>query len=307
MASRRVTVFGGTGFLGRRIVRHLHDAGFAVRAASRRRDRSRSLFSGDAPDIEIVSADVNDDGSVTRAVDGTWAVVNAVSLYLEHGQHTFRAVHVEAARRVAVLASQAGAAALVHISGIGADAGSASRYISSRGQGEAAVRDAFPAARLIRPAVMFGAGDAFLTPLLGMLRRMPAFPLFGNGNTRLQPAYVEDVAEAVVRVLQAATTHQVYELAGPRTYTYHELLRTVAETVGARPVLVPIPFGVWHVLGYAAEMLPNPLITRNQVELMEQDNVAAADAAGFAALQISPRAIEDILPQMLQEAEKVRA
>jgi NADH dehydrogenase len=302
MVSQRVTVLGGTGFLGRRIVRHLHDAGFVVRAASRHRDRSRSLFSGDAPDIEIVAADVNDDGAVTRAVDGAWAVVNTVSLYSERGQYTFRSVHVEAARRVTVLARQAGAEALVHISGIGADAGSASRYISSRGQGEAAVRDAFPAAKLIRPAVMFGPGDALLTPLLGMLRRMPAFPLFGSGNTRLQPAYVEDVAEAVVRVLQTATARQVYELAGPRIYTYQQLLRTVAETVGARPVLVPIPFGLWRLVGYAAEMLPSPLITRNQVELMEKDNVAAADAPGFAALQISPRAVEDILPQMAEKA-----
>ena len=155
MSLRRVTVFGGTGFLGRRIVRHLQDADFAVWIASRHLDRRRSLFSGDVSGIDTFRADVNDDGSVASAVSGAWAVVNAVSLYVEHGQRTFQSVHVEAAQRVAMLARQAGVETLVHISGIGADAGSASPYIRSRGRGEAAALDAFASAKLIRPAVMF--------------------------------------------------------------------------------------------------------------------------------------------------------
>ena len=158
MSSQHVTVFGGTGFLGRRIVRHLHDADFAVRIAARHPERGRLLFSGDVPDIETVCADANDEASVATAVSGAWAVVNALSLYVEHGSCTFQSVHVKAARRVALLAHQAGAETLVHVSGIGADAGSASPYIRSRGEGEAAVRDAFPSARVIRPAVMFGSG-----------------------------------------------------------------------------------------------------------------------------------------------------
>lgn len=300
MPSRHATVFGGTGFLGRRIVRHLCDAGFIVRVASRHHDRCRLLFSSAVGGIESVTADVNDEGSVRGAVNGAWAVVNAVSLYTEHGQHTYRSVHVRAARRVAMLAREAGSKILIHISGIGADAGSLSRYIRSLRQGEAAVLDAFSSTKVIRPAVMFGPGDAFLTPLLAMLRQMPAFPLFGGGQTKLQPAYVEDVAEAIVRVLQTPTAHQVYELAGPQIYTYRELLRNVGASAGARPVLVPVPFRLWHMLGYAAEILPNPPITRSQVELMEQDNLPAPYAPGFAALQISPKAIEDILAQIMQ-------
>ena len=236
MSCRRVTVFGGTGFLGRRIVRHLQDADFAVRIASRHPDRDRSLFSRDVSGIDPFRADVDADGSVASAVSGAWAVVNAVSLYVEHEQRTFQSVHVEAARRVAMLARRAGVETLVHISGIGADARSASPYIRSRGRGEAAALDAFPAAKLIRPAVMFGPGDAFLTPLLTMLRHMPVFPMFGSGETRLQPAYVEDVAEAIVRVLRAPAVRQLYELAGPRVYTYQELLRTIAASVGTRPL-----------------------------------------------------------------------
>ena len=237
MSSQLVTVFGGTGFLGRRIVRHLHDADFAVRIASRHPDRGRSLFSGEASNIEMVRADANDDASVATAVSGSWAVVNAVSLYLERGKHTFQSVHVAAAGRVAAMAHREGSERIGHVSGIGADARSASPYIRSRGEGEAAVRRVFPSATLIRPAVMFGPGDAFLTPLSAMLRHAPIFPLFGRGATRLQPAYVEDVAEAIVRALKAPAAGLHYELAGPRVYTYAELLTTIADAGGqeARP------------------------------------------------------------------------
>ena len=290
-------------FSARRIVRHLLDADLAIRIASRHRDRAYSLFSRDVSGIESVHADVNDDGSVARAVTGTWAVVNAVSLYVVRGKCRFHSVHVEAAKRIAMLARQAGAEALVHVSGIGADAGSASPYIYSRGEGEAAVLDAFPSAKLVRPAVMFGPDDTFLTPLLAMLRRTPVFPMFGSGATRLQPAYVEDVAKAIVRILQAPAASQLHELAGPRVYTYQELLRAIAASAGTRPLLVPFPFSLWHLIGYVSEVLPNPPITRNQVELMEQDKVPEQSAPGFAALQISPRALEDMFSEYVTIGE----
>jgi len=290
-----VTVFGGTGFLGRRVVRHLRDAGLVVRVACRHPNRAFSLFPHEFADIESVHADVNDDGSVARAVAGACAVVNTVSLYVERGKDTFHSVHVEAAKRIAVLARQAGGETLVHISGIGANAGAASPYIRSRGEGEAAVLDAFPSVQLVRPAVMFGPGDAFLTPLLAMLRRLPIFPMFGSGATRLQPVHVGDVAEAVVRILRSPAGSRLYELAGPGVYTYQELLRAIAASAGASPFLVPFPFSLWHVIGYVAEALPGPPLTRNQVELMKQDNIAEPDAPGFEALQIAPQSIEIML------------
>jgi uncharacterized protein YbjT (DUF2867 family) len=157
MPGQVVTVFGGTGFLGRRIVRHLNDAGFAVRIASRHPDRASSIFPGAGGSlIESVHGDINDDGSAAAAVTGVFAVVNAVSLYVERGKDTFQSVHVGAAERVARLAHKTGAERFLHISGIGADTRSASPYIRSRGEGEAAVLGAFPSARLLRPAVMFG-------------------------------------------------------------------------------------------------------------------------------------------------------
>jgi len=300
MPAQLVTVFGGTGFLGRRIVRHLYDAGFAVRMASRHPDRAVMSFPDAGPQFQSVHGDINEDKSVTAAIEGAFAVVNAVSLYVERGRDTFQSVHVNAAERVARVARETGVEKLLHISGIGADARSMSPYIRSRGQGEAAVLRAFPSATVFRPAVMFGPGDAFLTPLLLMLRRLPVFPMFGDGGTRVQPAYVEDVGEASARVLQLQVPHQIYELAGPRIYIYRALLKSLAAAARNEPLLLPFPFALWHAIGYVAQFLPSPPITRNQVELMEGDSVAAPGAPGFEVLQIAPRAIEDVLPEILQ-------
>jgi len=212
---RTVTVFGGTGFLGRRIVRHLGNCEFAVRIASRHPDRVHRLFGPDDPQLQSVEANIHDERSVADALAGAYGVVNAVSLYLERGQETFHSVHVESAQRVAAQARRAGVQRLVHISGIGADAASQSRYIRKRGEGELAVRAAFLDTIFIRPAVMFGPDDTFLTTILKLLRRLPIYPMFGRGRTRLQPTYVEDVAEAVARVMRQAETHSIiFEFGG---------------------------------------------------------------------------------------------
>ena len=292
-----VTVLGGTGFLGRRIVAHLLDLGFTVRIAARHPDRARRMFADEARPLEPIRADVSDDGSVAAAVAGAFAVVNAVSLYVERGGATFHSVHVEAAARVARQAQAHGVERLVHVSGIGADAGSASRYIRSRGEGEAAVRAAFCAATIVRPAVMFGPHDAFLTPLVELLRRFSVFPMFGRGRTRVQPAHVDDVARAIASALAGAQQEPIYELAGPRIYTFDNLLRTICAHLGVERMLVPVPFGLWRPLAFAAEMLPHPPLTLNQVELMEVDNVASPDRPGFAALAIEPRSLESALDQ----------
>jgi uncharacterized protein YbjT (DUF2867 family) len=295
---RSVTVFGGTGFLGRRIVCHLLDRGFAVRVATRHPERARRLFAEETRPVDAIGANVDDDGSVRAALAGACAVVNAVSLYVERGSRTFHSVHVEAAARVARHAREEGAERLLHVSGIGADAGSSSRYIRSRGQGEDAVRAAFPAATIVRSAVMFGPGDSFLTPLVDLLRRFPVFPMFGRGRTRLQPVDVEDVAQATASALAADAREPTYELAGPHIYTFENLLRTICAHLGVERMLVPVPFGLWRAMALPAEMLPTPPVTLNQVQLMEIDNVAASDRAGFATLGIEPRSLERAL-QML--------
>jgi NADH dehydrogenase len=297
---RTITVFGGTGFLGRWVVHDLVDRGFSVRIASRHPEPGRTLRqSGDA-EVESVHADVNDDASVASAVAGAYGVVNAVSLYVEHGKQSFHVVHVEAAERVATHSRQRGVDKLVHISGIGADDQSGSRYIRSRGMGESIVRRAFPAATIIRPAVMFGLQDAFLGPIANLLRRLPVFPMFGRGQTNLQPAYVEDVAQAVGRVLESSEARMTYELGGPHTYTYENLLRTIAHHLHVKRILFPVPFALWQAMAFAAELLPNPPVTRNQVELMKIDNVAAAEMPGFSTLFIESRSVEEVLPRIIR-------
>jgi NADH dehydrogenase len=297
---RTVAVFGGTGFLGRRVVRHLRKRGLSVRIASRHPDRADGLFALDDPQLQSVEADIHDEQSVARVLAGAYGAVNAISLYVEHGTETFHSLHVECAQRLATQARQAGVERLVHVSGIGADVASPSRYVRKRGEGELAVRAAFADALLIRPAVMFGPDDSFLTTIITLLERLPIYPMFGRGLTRLQPAYVEDVAEAITRALQRTEKHPItFECGGPRVYSYEELLKAVAHEAGLKPKLIPIPFAAWHVLAWFAEMLPNPPITRNQVELMQIDNVASPEMAGFAELGISPLSIEDILSEIL--------
>ncbi len=302
MARGKVTVFGGTGFLGQRVVQRLLERDFSVRVASRHPERKAALFSDVQLGIDSIHADINDDRSVAAAVAGVEGVVNAVSLYVQGGHDTFRSVHVTSAARVARLAREAGVERLIHVSGIGSDAESASPYIRSRGEGEKIVRDAFPAATLIRPSVMFGRGDAFVGPVARMLRHLPVFPLFGRGQTKLQPAHVEDVAEAIVRAMQTTQSRMCYELGGPRIYTYRSLLEVIAQHLGKKPLLVPMPFGLWHALASVAEMLPQPPITRNQVELMQTDSVASPGAAGFADLRISPTSLEDVLPEIVGQS-----
>ncbi|MCC8962645.1 complex I NDUFA9 subunit family protein [Bradyrhizobium sp. Pear76] len=293
-------MFGGTGFLGNRIVRHLRHREFPVRIASRHPDRAHGPSGPEDPHLQSVRADIHDEQSVADALAGAYGVVNAVSLYRERGPETFHSVHVEAARRVAAQARRAGVKRLVHVSGIGADAASPSRYVRKRGEGERAVRAEFADACLVRPAVMFGPNDAFLSTVLTLLRRLPIYPMFGRGRTRLRPVYVEDVAEAVARIVERAEPHPtVFEFGGPTPYSYEELLRAIARQAGLTPRLIPIPFVVWHALAWVSEMLPDPPLARNQVELMQIDTVSSPDMPGFAQLDMSPRSIEEILQDML--------
>jgi uncharacterized protein YbjT (DUF2867 family) len=302
MIPRVVTVFGGTGFLGRRIVSHLHERSFAVRIVSRHAGKSQELFGIGDSHLLSIQLDIRDEHAVSDALCDAYAAVNAVSLYVERGKNTFRSVHVEGAQRIAAAARRAELERFVQVSGIGADPASDSPYIRSRGEGETAVRDAFPGAIVIRPAVMFGPDDAFVTVILGLFRRFRMYPMFGSGNTRLQPVNVEDVAEAIARILQLAQISvDTFECGGPCVYSYRELLEAIAGAARLRPFLFPLPLAVWHVLADIAEMLPNPPVTRNQVELMRMDNVASPQLPGLSELGIAPQAIEEIARGVARE------
>lgn len=294
-----VTIFGGTGFLGRHIVRGLSARGRAVRVAVRRPQLLEVMKVAEGA-VTAVDADIRDDASVAAALAGADAAVNAVGLYVERGLETFDAVHVEGAQRLARLSARAGVQRLIHISGIGAVPDSPSKYVRARAAGESAVRGAFEAATILRPSVLFGPGDAFFTTLAAVLRLAPAFPLIGRGSARLQPVYVDDVAEAVaVTLANPATSGRTYELGGPKAYAYKALVKLLLDRLEKRRLLLPIPVTAWKVLAALASLLPSPPITGDQIVLASRDNVVDPRIPGFADLGIEPTAVEAVLPRYL--------
>jgi NADH dehydrogenase len=293
-----VSVFGGTGFLGRRLVKRLAAEGATVRVVVRHPERAGSAL--DAAVLErvtLVRADVGDRASVTAAVAGSDAVVNAVSAYVETGGVTFESVHVIGAKTLAGESAAAGVARFVLISGIGADPESQSPYIRARGRGELAVRQEFPFATIVRPSAMFGPGDALFGALADVTRILPVLPLIGAGRTRLQPVYVEDVAEAIGRMLaDPGAAGRIYEVAGPRVYTWHELIRVAMRLIGRRRLLVPVPFAAARILARLFELLPRPPLTTGQVDLLKADNVASGKLPGLRELDIQAKSVEEVVP-----------
>jgi NADH dehydrogenase len=301
LSYRQITVFGGSGFLGREIVRRLAGDGAALRVAVRHPERASFLAEIGAPDlITTVHADVWDEATVGPAVEGSDAVINTVGHYVERGGATFEAIHGQGAMHVASASATAGVRRLVHISGIGADPSSESPYVRARAIGERLVQEAFPAATILRPGVMFGPEDTFFNRLASLARVMPVLPLFGTGDVRLQPVYVGDIAEAVAKALAIeAAKGKLYELGGPRAYTYKALLQLVLRELGRKRLLMPVPYFVWELLAASMAPLPNRPISRDQVMLMKRDNVVGPDALSFGELGLAPRSVEEILPSYL--------
>jgi len=284
------TVFGGTGFLGRRVVRQLVEAGGRVRIAA----RHPQLPGWATPEhpIELAEADVTDPPSLDPALRGANAALNAVSLYVEQRDGpNFNDIHVEGAAALARAAQAEGVTRLAHVSGLGVDSGSDSPYVRARWAGEEAVRAIFPEAVMLRPSVLFGPDDSLVSTLKG-ITRLPVIPLFGRGETRLQPVLVDDIAAAAARVLDPqADAETVYELGGADTCSYRELVEQVLTVCERRRLLLPVPFVVWRLLATLMKPLPNPPLSFDQVVLMERDNVVPGDHPGFATLGIEPRGV----------------
>ena len=293
-----VVVFGGGGFLGRRLVHRLTTEGITVRVAVRHPDHARIKLQSIGFDrVTVVPADVRDQASVAAAIAGADAVVNTVSAYVEKGGVTFETVHVQGAQTVAREAIAAGVTRLVLVSGIGADPDSSSPYIRARGRGELMVQQAFPGATIVRPGALFGPGDALFSMLAELARLLPALPLIGGGHTRLQPVFVEDVAEAVANILtDPGTVGRTYELAGPGVYTLRELVRMTLHLMSKRRILIPVPFAVAEIQARLFELLPHPPLTTGQVDLLKADNVASGTLPGLQELKIQPKAVEEVVP-----------
>ena len=308
MAARVVTVFGGSGFIGRYLVQRLARQGWIVRVAVRHPDRALFLKQmGAVGQITPIAASLRHAGSVAAAVAGADAVVNLVGVLFERGQQTFAAIHADGAATAAAAAKAAGARTFVHMSALGADPASPAQYARTKAAGEQAVRAAFPAAGIVRPSIVFGPEDAFFNRFAGLARLAPALPLIGGGKTRFQPVYVGDVADALARLVEdPATAGNTYELGGPRVYTFRELLEFMLREVGRRRLLLPLPFWLAELQGFFLEMpsrllpiLPPPPLTRDQVRLLQRDNVVTSGALTVADLGIQPAAVEMMVPGYL--------
>ena len=305
--NKLVTIYGGSGFVGRYIARRMAKEGWRVRVAVRR--PNEALFVkpyGVVGQVEPVACNIRDDASVRAAMRGADAVVNCVGILNRSGKNTFDAVQSSGAARIARIAAEEGVARLVHLSAIGADADSASEYQRTKAAGEAAVLAAFPGAVILRPSIIFGNEDGFFNRFAAMTRFGPVLPVVGAG-TKFQPVYVDDVAQAAVKGITGAAAPGVYELGGPDVATFRDLMQKMLTVIRRRRLIVNVPFFAATLMGGAFDLLQtvtlglfqNGLITRDQVRNLRTDNVVSAGAKGLADLGITPTAMEPVLPEYL--------
>jgi uncharacterized protein YbjT (DUF2867 family) len=304
-----VTVFGGSGFLGRHVVRALAMRGYRVRVAVRRPELAGFLQPlGFVGQIHAVQANLRYPASVEAAARDSDVVINLVGILYERGRQKFQAVQAVGAEAVA-LAAKAVGAKLVHVSAIGADAHSPSLYARSKAQGEELTRAAVPAAVILRPSVVFGPEDDFLNKFAAIARLSPALPLIGGGHTRFQPVFAGDVASAVIAAIEdRAKAGSTYELGGPEVKTFKELMQFLLATIERSRLLIPIPFALAKFQAAFLQLMPKPLLTRDQVELLRSDTVvsdaAKREGRTLAALGIAPLALETVAPTYLWRYRK---
>lgn len=303
--TRLVTIFGGSGFVGRYLVRSLAKQGWRVRVAVRRPDLAGFLQPlGAVGQVTAVQANVRNRASVERALEGADAVVNLVGILSESGRQTFGTVQANAPRTIAEAAARAGIPLMVHVSSIGADKASISDYQASKGYGEEGVRSAIPDAIIIRPSVIFGPEDDFTNRFASMARFMPFLPLIGGGENRIQPVYVGDVAAAIVAALEGkARPGTVYEIGGPQAVTFKSFLDYVLKETGRWRMPLNVPFWLARLKASFLQVLPGKILTVDQVNMLESDNVVS-DAARkekrtLAGLGITATAVESVAPTYL--------
>ncbi len=302
MSIKQVTVFGGSGFVGRAIVRALAQEGYQVRIACRRIELAERIkTAGDVGQITLVRTNLRNAASVKAAVAGSQAVVNASGIAFQRGRQSYQTVHVEGSRSIAEAAKAAGVQRLVHMSGIGADQrNSTNKYIRSKVDAEDAIVAGFPDATILRPSVVFGPEDAMFNRMGQIAKQAPFLPVVGDGSARVQPVFVGDLGAAVVAVLERPdTARTVFELGGPRVYTYREIAALVLRETDRHKRILGIPASLMRIAGFFSEFLPVPPLTHDQVDLLVTDNVARPGAPGLAALGIEATAAEAILPMYL--------
>lgn len=296
-----VTVFGGSGFLGRNAVRGLAKAGYRIRVAVRYPNQAEYLPPmGSVGQIQLMKCNVLDQDAVARACQGADAVVNLVGILAPAGGQGFDDIHVAAVGNIAMAAKAAGARTLVHVSSLGADPEAESHYAKTKGEGEKLLREEFADATILRPSLLAGPDDDFFNKFAALARMLPMLPLIGGGHTKFQPVFVGDVADAIVKcVSDTATKGKTYELGGPGTYSFKALMQLVLQETGRSRLLLPVPFWLASIKAMFLQFLPGKLLTPDQVTSLKADNLVSPNALTFKDLGIAPDSIEAILPSYL--------
>lgn len=309
MDSKLVTIVGGTGFVGRYIVKLLAQQGYRIRIICRNPDAALHLkTAGSVGQIALVSGNLADPDSLFGKLDGSYAVINLVGVLFEAGRQSFTNLHAQGAEKLAKMAKSAGIPHFIHMSSLGIDKAKGSQYARSKTLGERAVLAAFPEATILRPSVIFGAEDQFYNRFASMASLAPALPLIGGGKSKLQPVYVGDVAQAVAHCLERSDTQgKIYELGGPHIFTLRQILTYILRTIEKPRLLAPLPFGLASLVGTIGELMPRPPLTRDQVKLLKTDNVVSPDALTFADLGIQPTSVEMVVPYYLKRFNKKAA
>ena len=296
-----VTIIGGTGFVGRAIVEKLAHEGAAIKVLARNAERAKFLKPmGGVGQISIMTGNALEVADLGAIIAGSDAVINTIGILAENGPQRFDALQAELPGTIGRLADEAGCKRVIHISAIGADASSAIKYAASKGRGETNLVDAFKKATILRPSLVFGAGDGFFNRFASMAVMAPGLPVIGGGRNRVQPVFVGDVADAVIASLKDdATAGKTYELGGPEVMTFREVMAYIIGQIKRRRMLIPVPHAVMMMASIPMGLLPNPPVTRDQLKQLKLDNVVAKGAKGFDDLGISPVPIELVVPGYL--------
>jgi NADH dehydrogenase len=310
MSKGLVTVFGADGYLGHYVLRELAKDGWRIRAAVRRPHTAHELrVIGAVGQIQLVQANLRYKLSVARALDGADAVINLVGILFKQGRQNFNAVHTLGVSNIGEAAKDRGISNIVHVSALGAGDKAESDYLISKTAGEKTLRELVPSADIMRPSILFGENDDFFGRFAKMTGFSPALPLIGGGHTRFQPVYVGDVAKAIATCIAKGSAGTTYELGGPSSYTFKELMEFTLTSIDKKRFLAPVPWFGANVLGALGEfsgMLPfvKPLITRDQVKSLRADNVVSGDYAGLEDLGINAKTIEAVMPEHLEVYKK---
>ena len=301
MIDKLVTIFGGSGFIGRHLVKKLANKGFRIRVAVRNPHLAGFLkIPGKVGQIELHQSNIRDKESVDRVMQGSDIIVNLVGIISETSNQKFTNLHTLGVDQISKLAKKNNVKKLIHLSAIGANINSSSHYAFTKGKGEIMLRKNFSTATIIRPSIVFGPEDKFFNRFASIARLSPFLPLFGGGKSKFQPVYVEDLCDAIIKCAESSLLEsRIIELGGPQIYDFKQLMKILLKTIKRKRILIPLPMSTAYVAGFLFNKLPNPLLTIDQARLLETDNIVSKENLTFADLSIEPKSLVDILPDYL--------